>query len=223
MSVTVTLRALLLAGFVSIQACGGTAAPSPRSNAAAPNATASPSLLPITSPSLSTAPATASLALPEEQAADEIAAALQSSDFSALERLISPTGFDWAKSGSGGLQTKTPQQAVEFLRQESGGRLQVRVTTRPIKPSPVPWGPKAVDSTWTNFGNVPQQAIALPPVLHALRFRRQTFERWSTRAGEAPLDLAPVRFRDLKELSGEREDLTPGGWPGRPMGSPLPE
>ncbi|HJW50240.1 MAG TPA: hypothetical protein VJ726_12570 [Candidatus Limnocylindria bacterium] len=72
-----------------------------------------------------------------------------------------PTGFNWAKSGSGGLTPKTSQEAVEFLRTNSGGRLQVTVTPRPLKTSPVPWGPLAIDSVWTNYGNVPSQNIAL--------------------------------------------------------------
>lgn len=115
-----------------------------------------------TAPSTTNAPpATPQAGATAEQAADTIATALQTSDFAALERLIVPTGFDWAKSGSGGLTPKTSQEAVEFLRTNSGGRLQVMVTPRPLKTSPVPWGPLAIDSVWTNYGNVPSQKIAL--------------------------------------------------------------
>lgn len=134
---------------------------------------ASPTLTAITSPPSPTATA-APISAPTatagatqssaEQVADALAAALGASDFAALESLITPNGFNWAKSGSGGLAQKTPQEAVQFLRSESGGRLQVTVVSRPIRTSSVPWGPRAIASTWRAFGNVPQQSIEL--VLH---------------------------------------------------------
>jgi len=111
-----------------------------------------------TAPVATTAPGTRATA---EQVADALAAALPASDFTALESLITPNGFNWAKSGSGGLTPKSPQEAIQFLRTESGGRLQITVASRPIKVSTVPWGPRAIESTWRGFGNVPQQAIDL--------------------------------------------------------------
>jgi hypothetical protein len=150
----------------------------PRSDQAA----ASPAVAPTTSAPTSTpTPTVAATTQPPatvtsgpqqtaEQLADALATTLQASDFTALEGLISPSGFDWAKSGNGGLATKTPREAVAFLRAESGGRLNISVAARPLATSPVPWGTKSIDSTWRNFGNVPEQAIAL--VL------RQVGNRW---------------------------------------------
>lgn len=141
-----------------------TASPLPTS------AIVTPSLPAVTSaPPATSAPAFATTApgawpTTAEQAANALASALQSSDFAALEPLVTPNGFNWAKSGSGGLAPKSPQEAIQFLRAESGGRLQVTVSSRPIKASAVPWGPRAIESTWRGFGNVPQQAIDL--VLH---------------------------------------------------------
>jgi len=105
-----------------------------------------------------------------QQTADALAAALQESDFAVIERLVSPNGFNWARSGSGGLATKTPQETVQFLRAESGGSLNVAVQARPLAPSPVPWGAQSIGSAWRNFGNVAEQAIVL--VLE------QVGERW---------------------------------------------
>ena len=126
-----------------------------------PTVTATASAPPTASSKTSPPTAAPQASATAEQAADAIATALQTSDFAALERLIVPTGFDWAKAGSGGLASKTSQEAVEFLRANAGGRLQVAVTPRPLKTSPVPWGPLAIDSVWTNYGNVPSQNIAL--------------------------------------------------------------
>jgi hypothetical protein len=139
----------------------------PQASASALPTTAvtSPTSTPL--PTASSAPVATTAPGPRataEQAADALAAALQASDFAALEPLITPNGFNWAKSGSGGLTPKSPQETIEFLRAESGGRLQITVASRPIKASTVPWGPRAIESTWRGFGNVPQQAIDL--VLH---------------------------------------------------------
>jgi hypothetical protein len=98
-----------------------------------------------------------------EAAADELAAAITASDFAKLETLISPNGFNWARAGSGGLPTKSPQEAVAFLRAESGGQLDVTVQTRPLYPNtagPFP-GTLYITSTWRNFGNVPTQPVNL--------------------------------------------------------------
>jgi hypothetical protein len=103
-----------------------------------------------------------------EAAADRLAAALTASDFTTLETLISPSGFDWARAGSGGLPTKTPQEAVAFLRAESGGRLDVTAQPRPIYSNtvgPFP-GTHYITSTWRNFGNLPTQPVNL--VLNAV-------------------------------------------------------
>jgi len=112
----------------------------------------------FTAPAHAGAPAQPATA---EALADELASALAASDFPRVRELVSPNGFNWAREGSGGLPTKSRDEAVEFLRAESGGRLNVAVRTRPVFESPVPWGSRAVSSTWTNFGNVPQQSVHL--------------------------------------------------------------
>lgn len=137
----------------------------PTASAPPTTAVTSPTLTPLptatSGPVATTATGTRTTA---EQAADALTSALQASDFTALESLITPNGFNWAKSGSGGLTPMSPQETIQFLRANSGGRLQIAVASRPIKASTVPWGPRAIESTWRGFGNVPQQTIDL--VLH---------------------------------------------------------
>jgi hypothetical protein len=119
-------------------------------------------LILATSATSASAHSSAAAATPEA-AADELAAALSSSDFNRLQPLVSPNGFNWARSGAGGLATMTPQQTVDFLRSNSGGHLNVTVRARPILPNmagPFP-GTMYITSTWGNYGNLPTQEINL--------------------------------------------------------------
>jgi hypothetical protein len=139
----------------------------------------SPTLLQTSTASPSaTSPATATptpAARTPEELADRLGAALEASDWAAIEKLISPAGWIAAWWGSEGTPGMSPAQAVAWLRQGTeDGRLAVTVEARPIRTRNQ--GPPYVTSVWRNFDS--RSGGRRPSQNAWLGFRRHTDGNW---------------------------------------------
>jgi hypothetical protein len=139
---------------------------------ASPTQSAAPSLSPTPPPSAS--PTSASARSPEELA-DRLGAALEASDWAAIEKLISPLGWIAAWTGSEATPGMSPAQAVAWLRQGAeDGRLAVTVEERPIRTRNQ--GPPYVTSVWRNFDS--RSGGRRPSQNAWLEFRQHTDGNW---------------------------------------------
>lgn len=120
--------------------------PSPTQSAApSPSPTPPPSPSPTPPPSAS--PTSAAARSPEELA-DRLGAALEASDWAAIEKNIFPSGWNAGWWGSEGTPRMSPAEAIAWLRQGTeAGRLAVTVEERPIRIRGEPY----VTSAWRNF------------------------------------------------------------------------
>jgi hypothetical protein len=93
---------------------------------------------------------------------DRLASTLESSDFTALRPLITPSGFVFALNGSEGGPPQQPDAVISRLRAgATDGKLQVQVMRRPIlsRTNFIPPGDFYVKSIWLQFDNQPRQQI----------------------------------------------------------------
>lgn len=156
---------LILLGFVIYAIRGrqqtGTALASPTATATASrSATSAPTATIIVSPTPS-GPATST-----EQLADQLADALERSDYETLRGLIDPAGFFYQLSGTGGSQSITSDQAIDRFKHGTNaadGKLHVTVQRRPILPRGQfqPDGDSYISSTWMQYDNVTTQRVEL--------------------------------------------------------------
>jgi hypothetical protein len=136
--------------------------PSPTSNAS-PNPTL---------PSPTAIPTPAAARTPEELA-DRLGAALEASDWAAIEKLILPSGWSAGWWGSEGTPRMSPAEAVAWLRQGTeDGRLAVTVEERPIRTRDEPY----VNSVWRNFDS--RSGGRRPSQNAWLVFRQHTDSNW---------------------------------------------
>jgi hypothetical protein len=133
--------------------------------------TASPSPTPLP-PTATPTPA----ARTPEEFADRLGAALEASDWAAIEKLISPVGWNagwWASEGTPSL---SPAEAVAWLRQGTeDGRLAVTVDERPIR-TRSDGSPPYVTSVWRNFDS--RSGGRRPSQNAWLDFRQHTDGNW---------------------------------------------
>lgn len=90
-----------------------------------------------------------------EQLADALADALERSDYSALERLVTPEGWTAGFYQGEADPRRTPAETIEFLRsRQKGAMLQVAVQRRPLfqRESYQPAGELYLRSTWRDWG-----------------------------------------------------------------------
>lgn len=103
-----------------------------------------------TTPPPSTVPPTPQLPLTAEAAADNLALALQFSDFARLEALIGDGRWTVAFQQGEALPSMTAAEAVRWLRDKAGPQLAASVQTRPLFPTNpfLPAGQYYIDSRW---------------------------------------------------------------------------
>jgi hypothetical protein len=139
----------------------------------------SPTLLQTSTASPSaTSPATATptpAARTPEELADRLGAALEASDWAAIEKLISPVAWNAGWWASEGTPRMSPAETVAWLRQGTeDGRLAVTVEERPIRTQGD--GEPYVTSVWRIFDS---RSGGRPPSQNAwLGFRRHTDGNW---------------------------------------------
>jgi hypothetical protein len=135
----------------------------------------SPTQTPTSSPSPTSppTPTTTPVARAVEELADRLGAALEASDWAAIEKLILPSGWGAAWWGSEGTPGMSPAQAVAWLRQGTeDGRLTVTVEERPIRTRGEPY----VTSVWRNFDS--RSGGRRPSQNAWLVFRQHTDGNW---------------------------------------------
>lgn len=112
-----------------------------------PSPSPSPTVSPTQTATPTPSPSPAAARTPEELA-DRLGAALEASDWAALEKLTYPAGWIAAWWGSEGTPSMSPAEVVAWLRQGTqDGRLEVSVEERPIQVR----GEEYVTSVWRNF------------------------------------------------------------------------
>lgn len=127
--------------------------------AATPSATAGISVAPRATRTTAP-PARTGAARSQEELADRLGAALESSDWVALERLIWPSIWQAGWWGSEATPPMTPAEAVAWLKQGAQNeRLDVTVTEQPVRTDR---NEPYITSVWRNFdsrsgGRVPSQ------------------------------------------------------------------
>jgi hypothetical protein len=157
------MRGLRVAGLAIVTAMLAScvsSAPTPVAVGSAQAQSGSPATAAVSPAVPATTPAATASQDPGERFADDLATALEASDYDRLRGLISPRGWVFALNGSEGSQPLTPDDTISRLRKgTTDGRLRVQVQRRPLLPrtSSLPPGDVYLRSMWLQFDGHDQQ------------------------------------------------------------------
>jgi hypothetical protein len=127
-----------------------------------------------------------------EELADALGRALEGSDWSALERLIGPEGWNAGFSGSSGTPDMTASQAIAWLRERIiGDRLVVSVSERPIAMTGESLARAFIWSEWRDFNSFQAQPNRTPSQRVQLILAPSGDGRWFWRTAVFGFPISP--------------------------------